>query len=804
LVFNRSEQEKNYDFFKIEITMWKNYLKTSFRNLRRQKGYTLINILGLTSGIVASIFIFLWILDEVSFDKFHTEGDRIYSVMINNTRPDGIIDTYLATPSRLKETLENEIPEIKLATQYSYETAQLVKFKEEGFNEIGLYADPNFFKLFSFPLIKGNIDQLQNRINTIFISEDLAEKLFHGEDPIEKTINLGQDQEMTVTGVFENVPKNSSLQFDFIAPFELYLQENPWMQNWASGASRTTVLLDENAENPSAKIGGLIQKNCSECTSRPFLFPYHQQRLHGKFENGVPVGGRIQQIYLFGAIAILILVMACINFINLATARSGSRGREVGIRKSIGANKSELIIQFITESVLLSWIALGFALILVQLLLPFFNQLTEKSLQLDLLNPVFLLGIFSITVITGVLSGSYPAFILSRFNPITVLKGDNRSVLKGQGLRKALVIIQFAASAILIVSSIAIYNQISFISERNLGFNKENILVVDQNEGIVKSYDGIKNELQQLSSVENIAFGGSSIFSVPITTNDPVWTEKPEGSDINFKIYRCDEAFIPTLNIPISKGRNFLGIQDASNYIINKKAAEAMGLDLETAVGTELEMWNGKGQIIGVTEDFHNDNLKFDIEPMIFMFSENLGAHYFIKLSDQTSMTASIDQVKGVFKKYNPDYPFEFSFLEEVFEKEYQNEQVIGKLSLSFTMIAILISGLGLFGLASFTAERRTKEIGIRKVLGASSRSLSLLLCSDFAVLIVASLLIGFPVAWYIIKQFLSSFTFHTEISWTLFFFTALLMLGLTFITVGYHAIKTAWKNPVNSLQNEE
>ncbi|MBN3583289.1 ABC transporter permease [Algoriphagus aestuarii] len=784
--------------------MWKNYLKTSFRNLKRHRVYTLINILGLTSGIVASIFIFLWILDEVSFDQFHTNGDRIYSVMVNSTRPDGTIDTYIANPSRIKETLVNEIPEIQLATQYSFETSHLVKYKEEGYNETGLYADSNFFNLFSFPLVKGSILSSQKNTNTVFISENLSQKLFHGEDPLGKTVHLGQDQEMMVTGVFATIPDNSSLQFDFVAPFELYLQQNPWMQNWASGASRTTVLLNENAENPSDKIANLIQKNCSDCTSQPFLFPYHQLRLRGEFENGVSVGGKIQQIYLFGTIAMLILVMACINFINLATARSGSRGREVGIRKSIGANKSELVFQFITESMLLSWIAMFFALILVQLLLPFFNQLTEKTLRLDLANPVFLLGLIAISVLTGLFSGTYPAFILSKFNPITVLKGDNRSLLKGQGLRRILVITQFATSAILIVSSIAIYKQISFISERNLGFNKENIILIDQNEGIVKNYDGIKNELLQLSGVENIAFGGNSIFSVPITTNDPVWTGKSDRSDIFFKIFRCDQEFIPTLNIPLSKGRNFLGSQDASNYIINRKAAEAMGLDMETAVGTELEMWNGKGQIIGVTEDFHNDNLKFDIEPMIFMYSENLGSHYFIKLSDQAATMASIDQVKGIFRQYNPDYPFEFSFLEEVFEKEYQSEQVTGKLALSFTLIAILISGLGLFGLASFTAERRTKEIGIRKVLGASSQSLSLLLCSDFAVLVLVSLMIGFPVAWYIIGQFLSSFTFHIEISWTLFFFTAVLMLGLTFLSVGYHAIKAAWTNPVNSLQNDE
>lgn len=328
-------------------------------------------------------------------------------------------------------------------------------------------------------------------------------------------------------------------------------------------------------------------------------------------------------------------------------------------------------------------------------------------------------------------------------------------------------------------------------------------MVVDQNEGIVKNYAGIKNELLQLHGVENIAFGGNSIFSVPITSSDPVWPGKPAQSTTNFKIFRCDEGFIPTLNIPLSEGRNFAGVQDASNYIINKKAAEAMGLDPETAVGTALEMWNGKGQIVGVTEDFHNDNLRLGIEPMIFMYSENIGFHYFIKVSGSTPMAATVEQIGTIFKKHNPDYPFEYSFLEEVFDREYQSEQIIGKLSLVFTCIAVLISGLGLFGLASFTAAQRTKEIGIRKVLGASAGSLSILLCGDFTILVLASLAIGFPLAWYFVDQFLDGFTYHTEIGWTLYALTAILMLGLTFLSVAYHTLSAAWANPVDSLQNE-
>ncbi|MFN3998982.1 ABC transporter permease [Algoriphagus sp.] len=783
--------------------MWKNYLKTSYRNLLRQRGYTLINILGLTSGIAVSIFILLWILDEVSYDRFFDNGDRIYSVMVNSTLPDGSISTHPVPPARLKDVLIDEIPEIEAATRYSFETPMLVKNQTTGFNETGIFADSAFFKVFNFPFSIGASENHVAELNSIVISEALAEKLFPRENPIGKTLSLDQKLELTVSGVFENLPENSSHQFDFVVPFELYLKENPWMQNWQAGGSRTAVLLVENSPNPNSKIARLIKTNCADCTGVPFLFPYENLRLQGKFENGVNVGGRIQHVYLFGGVALLILLMACINFINLATARAGTRGREVGIRKSIGAKRSELILQFITESVLLSWIALIFALLLVQLLLPFFNELTSKAVILELENPVFLLALLAITLLTGLLSGSYPALVLSGFNPIKVLKGDSRSLLSGIGLRRVLVVAQFAASAILVVGSIAVHKQITFISERNLGFDKENILVIDQNEGIVKNYSGIKNDLLQLPGVASFAFGGNSIFTVPITTPDPVWPGKPEQSTINFKIFRCDEGFIPTLNIPIREGRNFVGIQDTTNYIINKKAAEVMGLDPETAVGTELEMWQGKGRIVGITEDFHNDNFRHGIEPMIFMYSENVGYHYFLKVSEQALLPSVVKQIGAVFKKHNPDYPFEYSFLDEVFEREYESEQVIGKLSLAFTCIASLISALGLFGLASFSAERRTKEMGIRKVLGASAGSLSILLCRDFAILVVISLAVGFPIASYFVGQFLSGYTFHAEISWTLYLFTAVLVLGLTFISVGYHSLKAAWSNPVNSLQNE-
>jgi putative ABC transport system permease protein len=784
--------------------MLKNYLKTSFRNLLRHKTYAFINVLGLTVGLVTSTFILLYIIDELSFDRFHSNSNRIFKVLINNTYPDGKVETYPATPAKLKDAIVQEIPEVEFAAQYSMETELLVKHESKSYNEIGIYADPVLFKILSFPIVRGNATKPLTDIKSIAISERLAYKLFKNEDAIGRTLTVGS-HELVVATVFADIPQPSTLQFDFVVSFDLFTKENPWTQHWKSGGTRTTVLLKSPTlvDAVNQKIANLIKNNCPDCTTVPFLFPYVKSRLYNEFENGKNTGGRIQQIYLFGAVAMLILLMACINFTNLSTARAATRSREVGIRKSIGAQNKTLVFQFISESILLSFIGLLFAIVIVQLLLPFFNEVTRKSIRLDATDPVFTAGILAITLICGLLAGSYPAFVLSNFNPVKALKGNTQLGLTGNMFRKSLVIVQFTTSIILVVGSIAMYKQIAFISKKDLGFDKDNVIVVDQNEGIVKSYPAIKNELHQLAAVKSIAFGGNNIFTVPITTTDPNWATKPDNSSILFKIYRCDSEFIPTMNIKIQSGRNFVDKQDASNYIVNRKAAEVMGLSADNAVGSELEMWNGKGKIIGITNDFHNDNLKFGIEPMIFMYSEHVGAHYFIKLSGNLPITENIAQIERIFKKHNPDYPFEYTFLDEVFNREYQGEAVIGKLSLSFTVVAVLISCLGLFGLASFTAERRTKELGIRKVMGASVGSLVVMLCSDFAHLVLAGVFVGFPVSWFLIREYLSDYAFHTEINPDIYILTSIVMLFIVFISVGYQSAKAAIANPVDSLRSE-
>jgi len=785
--------------------MLTNYFKTSFRNLLRYKVYSLINISGLTIGLATSILILLWVADELSFDHFHKDANRIYQVMINYTFPDGRIDTYVATPSKLKDALVYKIPEVEAAALYSMDTELLLKYGSNAYNEIGIYADPSLFHIFSFPIVNGNTKAPLPDIKSIAISEQLAKKLFNTENAVGKTVQINQSNELKVSSVFANIPHNSSLRFDFVIPFDVYSKENPWTQSWQSGGTRTVVKLNASANvgDANQKMIDIIKKNCSNCSTSSFLFPYVKSRLYTEFINGKNTGGRIEQVFLFASVALLILLMACINFMNLSTARSATRSREVGVRKSIGAQKSSLVIQFIMESVLQSFLALYLALITIQLVLPFFNESTGKSMILDYTNPILSLSIISITLFCGLLAGSYPAFFLSRFNPIQVLKGNTQFGSRGSNLRRTLVVFQFTVSIILVIGSIVVYRQIGFISEKNLGFNKENIIVVDQNEGIVKNYSGIKNELQQQPFVEGITFGGSNVFTIPIVTTDPVWKGKPDNSSIKFKIFRCDEAFIPTMDIKMIAGRNFIESKDDSNYIVNRKALEVMGLGIEDAIGAPLEMWPGKGQIVGITEDFHNGNLKVGIRPLILMYSENLGAHYFIKLRGQLPLQESIEQIGSIFKKHNPDYPFEFTFLDEIFEREYQTETVIAKLSLSFTIIAILISCLGLFGLASFTAERRTKELGIRKIMGASVIDLIVMLYKDFTFLLFISLLIGLPIAWYLIAEFLSSYAFHANITWLTYFYTAVFMLLITLLSIGYQSVMAARTNPVNTLRNE-
>ncbi len=788
------------------MTMIKNYLKIAIRSLVKHKTYSLTNILGLTVGLAACISIFLWVLDETSFDRFHSKADRIYKVMINDIYADGKMETYEAPTVMIGDALRTNIPGIEKVTQTSWSEEMLIKYGDKKFNETGLYADSMLFTMFSFPVVMGDkFDPLSN-INSISISEKLAQKLFNNENPIGKTLNVNHASDFTITSVFKDIPGNSSLQFDFVISFERWKNENTWANHWRSGATQAFVMLKPGSDfnSTDVKVRNLIKSNCSDCSREAFLYPFTDLYLHGKFANGKNAGGRISNVVLFGCIALIILVMACFNFTNLATARASTRNREIGVRKSVGASRLSIGLQFIGESILVSFLSLFFAIFLVTLFLPLLNEITGKSLYLDFTHPALVTGIAGIALLCGILAGIYPAFYLSSLKTSTILKGNTLSVKGGTGIRKLLIVTQFTVSIVLIVGSIVIYKQLGYILKKDLGFNKESIIVVSQKEGLRKSHSAFKADLLQIPTVKNVAFVGSNLFRVPITTTDPVWRGKAANSSIVFKVLRCDEGFIPAMNIKLVIGRNFTGTKsDSSNYIINEKAMLAMGLTRQNAIGTKLEMWNGKGEIIGVSDDFANGNLRQATEPLILMFTTTNGFNYYIKTIEGANISQTLSGIEAITKKYAPDDLFEYSFLDDSYTREYEAESALGKLSLGFTVVAVIICCLGLLGLATFAARQRTKEIGIRKALGASVPGIVVLLSRDFIKLVLVAIVLATPIAYYFMHQWLQDFAHRIDIGWLVFVTAAVVAILIASITVSLRAISAALANPVKSLRTE-
>ncbi len=779
-----------------------NYFKITIRRLFKQKTYSITNILGLTVGLTAPILIFLWMMDELSVDGFHAK--RIYKVMINDIFADGRIETYEAPTVMMGEALRKEIPEVDDVVQTSWDEELLVKSGDKKFKETGLYADPGLFSIFSFPISMGNSLNPFSDINSIGISEKLARKLFDG-NPIGKTVTVNQVGDFTVSSVFKDIPENSSLQFDFVVSFENWKKQNTWANHWRSGATQAFVTLKSNSEisTTDAKVRKIIKANCSDCNREAFLYPFSRLYLNGKFENGKNNGGRISQVILFGGIALIILVMACFNFTNLTTARASTRTKEIGVRKSVGAGRFSIGFQFIGEALLISFLSLSFAILMVALLIPMLNEITGKSLQLDYSNPVLVIGVIGITMLCGVLAGIYPAFYLSALNTSAILK-NSKVELKGGAIRKGLIVTQFAVSVVLITGSIVIYRQLGYIFKMDLGFSKENVIVIPQKEGLSKNYDPFKADLQQIPSVRNVAFVGSNVFQVPITTTDPVWPGKPENSSISFKVLRTDDGFIPAMAIKLIAGRNFYSNRaDSANYIINEKAMLAIGLTRQNVIGSKLEMWNGKGEIIGLTDDFVNGNLHQGTEPLILMFTTTNGFNYYIKTIENANVSQTLARIEAVTKKYSPEYPFEYSFLDNDYSKEYGTESVLGKLSFGFTLVAVIICCLGLFGLATFAAEQRIKEIGVRKILGASVPDIVVLLSKDFAGLVVIAILIAMPIAWYFLNKWLQDFAYRINISWWVFVLAGASALLIAVLAVSFQAIKAAVSNPVKSLRTE-
>jgi len=788
--------------------MLKNYFKTAIRTFIKQKGYTFINISGLTVGLASSLLILLWINDEISFDKFHNNDANLYQVMRNMYLTDGQTFTTTAVPKPLQEVLLNEYPGVDHAVLYSWENEFLFQYKDKTHRETGRFASPDFFKIFSFPFLVGDHKTALNDIHSVVISEKVAAKLFGNDWPRENNaigqlIRIANRQEFKVTGVFEPVPSNSSLQFDFIIPVEEYNKRNSWVDDWGNNGLRMVITLNNEVDidDLNKKIEQEINKHHEKGDNRLFIQKYSDRYLYSSFENGVNDGGRIDYVNTLFVVAIFIMVIASINFMNLATARSTGRAKEIGVRKVLGARRGSLRIQFMIESILITMISAGMAVVAVQLLLPAFNELTGKKIAIDYLGIEFWAITLGISLFTGVLSGSYPALFLSSFKITKVIKGTLKHTKSAAFFRRGLVVFQFGMSILLIIGTITVYNQISYILSKNLGLDKENLIYLELEGDTNNKFDAFKNELLKLPQIKNVTSVNQNPISVGQSTTSPKWEGKNEDDQLLFNIITTNFDFVKTLGMELVEGRDFEEefINDSASFIINEESARVMGMD--DPIGEPLTLWGTDGKIVGLVKDFHMSSMYQKIEPVIIRFDPENKFYCFIRIEGEVK--EALAGIEEINKTFNPSFPFTYQFLDENFEERYNNEKVIGNLASYFAAMAIFISCLGLFGLASYTVEQRTKEIGIRKVLGATITNLVLLLSNDFIKLIVVAFIISAPIAYYFADGWLDKFVYKSDLQLKVFFIAGLGALIIAGLTVSFKSLQAAMSNPTDSLKDE-
>ena len=674
--------------------------------------------------------------------------------------------------------------------------------------KLGLSASEDFFKIFSFNLVKGDPNTALKEPTSIVITESTAKTFFNEQDPINQLIKIDNGQELKVTGVVKDVPKQSAFRFDYVLPFSYYEATQGWVRNaknnWNNNSFQMYVELHPgNLESDvNNSIKDLVKNNNPKApTAQLFLHPMSKWRLYSKFENGKNTGGMIDYVQLFTAIAIFVLIIACINFMNLATARSESRAREVGIRKSVGSRRKELIFQFLGESVMITFISSMIALVLVELVLPSYNTLVSKNIAIDYSNPLLWTLAIAWVLIIGIFSGSYPAFYLSGFQPVKVLKGK---VNVGKGTiapRKVLVTLQFGFSIFLIIGTIVIYQQIMHVKSRDIGYDRENLMQIWTNNELETNFQAIRTELERTGVVKSICKSNSPITSI-FSSNEVKWDGMPTDQRVAFSTIATEYDYTKTMGIQLLEGRDFSReFNDSLSVVINQAAVDFMGM--KNPIGQKIIYNKESLEIIGIMPNVVMDYPDQPVEPLTLIFAPDWSSTISVRLNKTTNLNESINQVESVFKKLNPTYPFEFRFADTDFEKKFSTINLISRLATIFATLAIIITCLGLFGLAAFTAEQRTKEVGIRKVMGASVSSLVLLLSKDFSRLVIFSFLISAPLAWWFLNNFLERYPYRISIMWWMLPAVGLFALALAVIIVSTQAIKAAVSNPVNSLRNE-
>jgi ABC-type antimicrobial peptide transport system permease subunit len=790
--------------------MLKNYLKTAFRNLWKNKAFSFINIMGLALGLACSLLIMLWVSDEYKVDAFHKNGSRLYSVFERQFR-DGEVNAFHGGPGIMADEMKKVLPEVQYATNYAWNELTTFESHNKIIKKSGNHAGQDFFKIFTYPLLEGNAATALQTPLDIAISKKMAEEFFGSPaQAIGKTIRYDNKKDLKITAVFDNVPQHSTAQFDYILNWQSFLQRNNWATDWTNNGPATYIVLREGTDAKAfeKKISRFLDNYNKEQTAHSFIRlgiqRYGDIYLHSNFDKlGELSGGRIQYVRLFSLVAVFILLIACINFMNLTTARSVKRAKEIGIRKVVGAFRFALIRQFIGEALLIVALAIIISLALVMFVLPLFNQLTEKQIHLPFSDPIFWLIIIGLLLITGLISGSYPALYLSSFKPVRVLKGSLKFSSGALWFRKGLVVFQFMLSILLIIGTIVVSKQVNYIQTVNLGYDRENLIYIPLEGELTASYQLFKNQSMQMAGIKDI----SRITDVPTQiengTGGVEWEGKDPNSDIQFTQSAVGYDFIKTMHLQLAQGRDFSKdfATDSVGYIINESALKRIAY--KDPIGKPLTFWQKKGTIIGVLKDFHFNSLHVPINPIVLRLGENIGWGAAIVRTETSKTKEALVNLEKVCKNLNPKFPFTYKFSDEEYQKLYKSEQVVSHLARYFAFLAIFISCLGLLGLVIFTAEQRTREIGIRKVLGATVSNVVGLLSKDFLKLVFIANLISWPLGWWAMSKWLQNFEYRTAINWWVFVLAGFAAVLIALVTTSFQAIKAAIANPVKSLRSE-
>jgi len=787
--------------------MLKNFFKIATRNLAKNKAFSLINITGLAVGMASAILILLWIQSELSYDQFHEKRDRIYEGW-NRAVFSGKLQSWNTTPTAMAAAVQKDFPEVERTVRVNWPSHYLFTAGENRLTREGNIVDSGFLQMFSFPLLQGDPKTCLNDIHSIVLTEKFAKSLFGDENAMGKVIKIDNKDNFTVTGVLKDLPDNTRFKFEYLLP---WAYRRSWAfdteTNWGNNSTRTYVLLKPNTTLASIapKVRDLRRKyDPEDKEGEMFLYPMKKWRLYSSFEKGVEEGGRIVFVRLFGVIAAFILLIACINFMNLSTARSEKRAKEVGIRKTVGANKGSLIGQFIGESVMISLIAGILALIIVVLSLPAFNKLTEKILFIDWSSVPFWMKALGFVLFTGVLAGSYPAFYLSSFQPVKVLKGTFRPVKALVTPRKVLVIIQFSFAILLTIATIIVKQQIDYAQKRESGYDRNDLIYHFLTGNLDKNYQLVKNELMSNGIANSVTKCSAPITQGWSDTWGVQWPGKDPNDKTDFDMYCADESIVKTAGFKLVSGRDFDLKQfptDSNAMILNESAVKAM--NFKQPLGQTLKNNDQNWTVIGVIKDFILQSPYQPMKPMVIMGAKGWFNVMHIKFNHTRTTAENLKAAEAIFKKYNPEYPFEYNFVDEEYARKFNDEKKTGTLAALFAGLTIFISCLGLFGLATYMAENRIKEIAVRKVLGATVTGIASLLSKDFLKLVFVSILIATPIAWWGMHAWLKDFPYHVPIRWWVFLLSGLLALLIALATISFQAVRAGLQNPVRSLRSE-